>query len=104
MAWTYLFIASLFEVAWASGLKYSEGLTKVGASIGTIVASIISFLLLAKAMQTLPLGTSYAVWTGIGVVGTAIFGMIYFGDSTNPFRLGSIALITIGIVGLKLTA
>ena len=104
MAWTYLFIASLFEIGWATGLKYSHGLTKVGVSIGTIVASIISFALLAKAMKTLPLGTSYAVWTGIGVVGTAILGIILFGDSTNPLLLASITLIIIGIVGLRLTA
>lgn len=104
MAWTYLFIASLFEIGWATGLKYSNGLTKVGVSIATIVASIVSFLLLAKAMKTLPLGTSYAVWTGIGVVGTAILGVIFFGDSTNPLRLASIMLILIGIVGLRLTA
>ena len=104
MAWTYLFVASLFEVAWATGLKYTHGLTKVGISIVTVLASIVSFVLLAQAMKSLPLGTSYAVWTGIGVVGTAILGIVLFDDSTNPVRLGSIALILLGIVGLRLTA
>ena len=102
MPWTCLWIAGLFEVGWATGLKYTDGLTKVWLSIGTVAASIVSFVLLAMAMKTLPLGTSYAVWTGIGVLGTAILGIILFDDSANPIRLGSMALILIGIVGLRL--
>ena len=102
MPWTCLWIAGLFEVGWATGLKYTDGLTKVWLSVGTVAASIVSFVLLALAMKTLPLGTSYAVWTGIGVLGTAILGIILFDDSANPIRLGSMALILIGIVGLRL--
>ena len=102
MPWTCLWIAGLFEVGWATGLKYTDGLTKVWLSVGTVAASIVSFVVLALAMKTLPLGTSYAVWTGIGVLGTAILGIILFDDSANPIRLGSMALILIGIVGLRL--
>ena len=102
MPWTCLFVAGLFEVGWATGMKYSHGLTRAWISVGTVVASIVSFVLLALAMKTLPLGTSYAIWTGIGVLGTAILGILLFNDSTNPIRLGSIALIFIGIIGLRL--
>jgi quaternary ammonium compound-resistance protein SugE len=103
MAWTCLLIAGLLEVGWATGLKYTEGLTRPGASVATIITSILSFVLLAWAMKTLPLGTSYAVWTGIGVIGTAILGMVLFGDSANPVRLTCIGMILVGIVGLRLT-
>lgn len=103
MAWIFLLVAGLFEVAWASGLKYSEGFTKLWPSVFTIVTSVISFVLLAQAMKTLPVGTSYAVWTGIGVVGTAILGVVLFGDSTQPARIAGMALILCGVVILKLT-
>jgi quaternary ammonium compound-resistance protein SugE len=103
MAWVYLIIAGLFEVAWAVGMKYTEGLTRLWPSAITIVTSIASFILLAMALKTLPVGTGYAVWTGIGAVGSAIFGMILFQESSHPLRLACIGLIVIGIVGLKLT-
>lgn len=103
MAWVYLIIAGLFEVAWAVGMKYTEGLTRLWPSAITIAASIVSFVLLAMALKTLPVGTGYAVWTGIGAVGSAIFGMILFQESSHPLRLACIVLIVIGIVGLKLT-
>ncbi len=104
MAWTYLLIAGLFEIVWAIGLKYTEGFTKLWASAATITAMIISFFFLSLALKTLPVGTGYAVWTGIGAVGTAILGIILFGESREIARLACIALIVIGIVGLKLTS
>jgi quaternary ammonium compound-resistance protein SugE len=104
MAWAFLLIAGLLEVGWATGLKFTDGLTKLWPSALTLVVSFISFVLLAQAMRTLPVGTSYAVWTGIGVVGTAILGMVFAGDPVQPARIGCIALILVGIVGLKLTS
>ena len=103
MAWVYLIVAGLFEIGWATGMKYAEGLTKPGPTAITIAASIVSFVLLALAMKTLPLGTAYSVWTGIGAVGSAILGIVLFQESGNPLRLACIGLIIIGIVGLKLT-
>jgi len=103
MAWVYLIVAGLFEIGWATSMKYADGLTKPGATAITIVASIVSFVLLALAMKTLPLGTAYAVWTGIGAVGSVILGILLFQESANPLRLACIGLILIGIVGLKLT-
>jgi quaternary ammonium compound-resistance protein SugE len=103
MAWIYLVIAGLFEIAWAIGLKYSQGWTKLGPSLFTGAAMLVSFFLLSSAMKSLPVGTSYAVWTGIGAAGTAILGMILFGESAALPRLLSIALILAGIAGLKLT-
>ena len=102
MAWVYLAIAGLLEVAWAIGLKYTEGFSKLLPSALTIAAMIGSVLLLGLALRSLPVGTGYAVWTGIGAVGTAILGIILFAEPATALRLGSIGLIVGGIVGLKL--
>jgi quaternary ammonium compound-resistance protein SugE len=102
MAWLYLFIAGLFEVGWAIGLKYTEGFSRLVPSLLTIGAMIISLALLGIALKTLPVGTAYAVWTGIGAVGTAALGIYLFGDPVTVARLASIGLIVAGIVGLKL--
>lgn len=102
MAWVQLLFAGLFEVCWAIGLKYTEGFSRLWPSVWTAGTMIVSIWLLAAAIRTLPVGTAYAVWTGIGAVGTAILGMIIFGESREAFRLLSIALIVAGIVGLKL--
>jgi len=104
MSWVILFIAGLFEVAWAIGLKYSDGFSKLWPSIGTTAAMLISVVLLGLAMRTLPVGTAYAVWTGIGAVGTVILGIVLFGDPANAARLACVALIVAGILGLKLTS
>lgn len=103
MPWVYLFIAALFEVVWAIGLKYTAGFTRTVPSTITVIAMIASFYFLAIAVKTLPIGTAYAVWTGIGATGTAIFGMIFFNESRDLLRLASIALILLGVVGLKLS-
>jgi len=102
MAWIILVLAGLFEVGWAIGLKYSEGLTKLWPTIGTVVAMIISLCLLGIAMKSLPVGTAYSVWVGVGSVGTVILGIILFGEPVNAARLISVALIISGIIGLKL--
>ncbi|MBK7499386.1 MAG: quaternary ammonium compound efflux SMR transporter SugE [Ignavibacteriales bacterium] len=102
MQWIILFIAGLFEVAWAIGLKYTEGFSKLWPSVFTIVCMIISMGLLAYAVKHLPIGTAYAIWTGIGAVGTAILGIILFNESKELVRIFFILLIVIGIVGLKL--
>ena len=104
MAWVYLTIAGLLEICWAIGLKYSEGFTRTGASTFTIAAMAGSFWCLSLALKQIPLGTGYAIWTGIGAVGTAIFGIILLGEAATPARLACIGLIVAGIVGLKLTA
>lgn len=104
MAWTYLFIAGLLEVAWAVGLKYTDGFTKPWPSAGTVAAMIASFFFLSIALRTLPIGTAYAVWTGIGAVGTATIGLIFFGESREVLRILCILLIVAGIIGLKLTS
>jgi quaternary ammonium compound-resistance protein SugE len=104
MAWTFLVVAGLLEIVWAIGLKFTEGFTRVGPSIATLAAMLASFYLLARALQTLPVGTGYAVWTGIGAAGTAIVGMLVLGESASPLRLLSLALIVAGIAGLKLAA
>lgn len=104
MAWVQLFVAGLFEVCWAVGLKYTEGFSKLWPSVWTVTAMVISFWLLASALRTLPVGTAYAVWTGIGAVGTAILGIALFGESREVLRLLSILLIVAGIAGLKLTS
>ncbi len=104
MAWVQLFLAGLFEVGWAVGLKYTEGFSRLGPSIWTVTAMIISFWLLAASLRTLPVGTAYAVWTGIGAVGTAILGIVLFGESREVLRLLAIGLIVAGIAGLKLTS
>ena len=102
MAWLYLLIAGLFEVAWAIGLKYTDGFTRLIPSIWTVVSMAVSFLFLSLALKTLPVGTAYAVWTGIGAVGVAILGIALFGEPATAARLASIGLIVAGIVGLKL--
>lgn len=102
MAWIYLFVAGLFEVAWAIGLKYTEGFSRLAPSLLTLAAMAISMALLGLALRTLPVGTAYAVWTGIGAVGTAALGIYLFGEPATTARISSIALIVAGIVGLKL--
>jgi quaternary ammonium compound-resistance protein SugE len=104
MAWLYLFVAGLMEVGWAVGLKYTEGFTRLWPSVLTVAALALSMVLLAAAVRTLPLGTAYAVWTGIGVVGTAALGIILFGEQAGAARLACIGLIVAGLVGLKLTS
>jgi len=101
MYWIILFIAGLFEIAWAIGLKYTEGFSKLWPSVFTIVCMIISMGLLAYAVKHLPIGTAYAIWTGIGAVGTAILGIILFNESKELIRVFFIFLIVVGIVGLK---
>ncbi len=102
MAWLLLALAGLFEVVWAVGLKYAEGFTRPLASTITIAAMAASVALLGLAMRELPLGTAYAVWTGIGTVGTAVLGIVLFAEPATALRLGCIALIALGIIGLKL--
>lgn len=104
MAWMQLFVAGLFEIAWAIGLKYTEGFTRVWPSVLTIAAMVASIAFLSMALKTIPVGTGYAVWTGIGAVGTAILGIVLFGESAAAARLACIALIVAGIVGLKLVS
>jgi quaternary ammonium compound-resistance protein SugE len=104
MAWLYLLIAGVLEVVWAIGLKYTEGFTRLWPSVVTLAAMVASIGFLAQALRSIPLGTGYAVWTGIGAVGTAIFGIVLFGESRNLFRLTSIMVIVIGIIGLRLTS
>jgi quaternary ammonium compound-resistance protein SugE len=102
MAWVLLLVAGIFEIGWAVGLKYTDGFTRLGPSLSTGVAMVASLYLLALSLKTLPVGTAYAVWTGVGAVGTAILGMLLLGESRSVGRLVSIALIVAGIVGLKL--
>jgi quaternary ammonium compound-resistance protein SugE len=104
MAWIYLFIAGIFEVAWAIGMKHSEGFTKLVPSLWTIGLMIVSFVLLSQAVKSLPIGTSYAVWTGIGAVGTVIAGIFIFQEPRDAIRLFFMGLILVGIIGLKWTA
>jgi len=104
MAWLYLVIAGLFEIGWAIGLKYTEGFTKLRPSVLTILAMLVSFFCLAQAVRTIPVGTGYAIWTGIGAVGTAILGILLFSESASFARVVCIGLIILGIVGLKLTS
>ena len=101
MAWIALCIAGLFEVGWAIGLKYAENFSKFWPSVGTILAMLLSLYFLSIALQTIPVGTAYAVWTGIGAAGTAILGMLLFGESRDLLRIGCILLIVTGVVGLK---
>ncbi len=102
MAWFYLLIAGLLEVVWAIGLKYTDGFTRLGPTTWTVGAMIASISLLGWAMKSLPVGTAYAVWTGIGAVGTVILGIVLFGESASFQRLACVGLIVAGIVGLKL--
>ena len=101
MAWIYLFLAGVTEVAWAIGLKQTDGWTRFWPSVITAILMVVSFVLLSLALRALPLGTAYAIWTGIGAVGTAIAGIVLFGEPRTAIRLGCIALILVGIVGLK---
>ncbi|WP_127958799.1 quaternary ammonium compound efflux SMR transporter SugE [Serratia microhaemolytica] len=104
MAWIILLFAGLFEVVWAVGLKYTHGFSRLMPSAITLLAMAVSMLLLAQAMKTLPVGTAYAVWTGIGATGTAIAGMILLGESVSLLRVLSLCLIIVGILGLKLSS
>lgn len=104
MAWVYLFVAGLFECGWAIGLKYTEGFTKFAPSVWTIVSMAISIWLLSVAMKSIPIGTAYAIWTGIGAVGVAILGMVLFGESRAVLRLICLLFIITGIVGLKIVS
>ncbi|MBL0028516.1 MAG: quaternary ammonium compound efflux SMR transporter SugE [Rhodanobacteraceae bacterium] len=102
MNWFILFLAGLLEIAWAIGLKYSEGFTKLWPSFWTVITMVASMVLLAIAMKSLPVGTAYAVWVGIGAVGTVVLGVVLFNESADFWRMASVGLIVAGIVGLKL--
>ena len=102
MAWALLFLAGLFEIGWAIGLKYTDGFTRVWPTTWTVLAMIVSVVLLALAVRTLPIGTAYAVWTGIGAAGTVILGIVLFGEPASLLRLLFVGLIVAGIAGLKL--
>lgn len=102
MAWIILFIAGLFEVGWAIGLKYTEGFSRLWPTIGTVLAMVISLWLLGIAMKSLPVGTAYSVWVGVGAAGTVVLGIVLLGEPANAARLVSVTLIIAGIVGLKL--
>ena len=104
MAWIYLLIAGLTEIAWAVGLKYTEGFSRLWPTVFTLISMAISFALLAKCMKTLPVGTAYAVWTGIGTVGTLIFGILLFHENVSAPQILCVCLIVSGIVGLRLLA
>ena len=102
LPWLYLLIAGLFEVGWAIGLKYTDGFSRLWPSLGTGAAMVISLAFLGLALKYLPVGTAYAVWTGIGAIGTVILGIVLFGEPATAARLGCVGLIVAGIVGLKL--
>lgn len=102
MNWIILFVAGLLEIGWAIGLKYTDGFTKLWPTVGTVLSLVASFLLLGLAIKTLPVGTAYAVWVGIGAVGTAVLGIVLFNESTEMLKMVSLGLICAGIVGLKL--
>jgi quaternary ammonium compound-resistance protein SugE len=102
MAWSILVVAGLLEVSWAIGLKFTEGFSRLWPTVGTVLAMIFSVALLGIAVKSLPVGTAYAVWVGVGAVGTAALGILLFGEPSSPARLVSIGLIVAGIVGLKL--
>lgn len=103
MNWLILLIAGLLEVTWSVGLKYTDGFTRFWPSIGTLIAIVISMVLLGFAMKSLPVGTAYAVWVGIGIVGAAVLGIVLFDESASPIRLISLIVIILGIIGLKLS-
>ena len=104
MAWAYLALAGLFEIGWAIGLKYTDGFTRIVPSMLTVLSMVVSVLLLGLALKTLPVGTGYAVWTGIGTVGTALLGIYLLGEPATAVRLACIGLIVAGILGLKLAS
>lgn len=103
MAWLLLILAGFFEVVWAIGLKYTEGFTRLYPSLYTLLAMLVSFLLLSKSLKTLPMGTAYTVWTGIGAIGTVIYGIYFLGEPATLIRIGCISLIIAAIIGLKLS-
>lgn len=103
-AWILLLVAGLFEIVWAVGLKYTDGFTRLWPTMGTLAALVVSISLLGLASKTLPIGTAYAVWTGIGAVGTVLCGMWLFGDSVAVVRLVCLGMILLGIIGLKVSA
>lgn len=103
MNWIYIFIASIFEISWAIGLKYSNGFTNLYSSVFTVVTMILSYVFLSLGVKTLPIGTAYAIWTGIGAVGTAIYGILFFNEPKDFLRVFFIFLIIVGIIGLRLT-
>ena len=104
MAWTYLFIAGLLEIGWAIGLKYTDGFSRLWPTVATLASMTLSVAFLGLALRTLPVGTAYAVWVGIGAVGTAILGIVLFDDSREPLRLLCLGLIVAGVIGLKLVS
>ncbi|KRG82126.1 quaternary ammonium compound efflux SMR transporter SugE [Stenotrophomonas sp. CW117] len=104
MAWIYLLVAGLFEVVWAIGLKYTEGWTRLWPSVGTLAAMAVSFWCLSQSLRSIPIGTGYAIWTGIGAVGAAALGIVLFGDSASWPRLLCIGLIVAGVIGLKIVS
>ncbi|MGH7768684.1 MAG: quaternary ammonium compound efflux SMR transporter SugE [Candidatus Binatia bacterium] len=104
MDWIFLFVAGVLEIVWATGLKFTEGFTKFWPSVVTVLAMAASVFLLAQALRTIPVGTGYAVWTGIGAAGTAVAGIVLFSESASLPRLASIAAIIVGIMGLKFTS
>lgn len=103
MAWIYILIASVFEISWAVGLKYSDGFTHLKASVFTVITMILSYVFLSLGVKNIPIGTAYAVWTGIGAVGTAVYGILFFDEPRDLLRIAFIFLIVIGIIGLRLT-
>lgn len=103
MNWVILLVAGLFEIGWAIGIKYTEGFTRLWPTVWTLLSMTLSVILLGVAVKTLPLGTAYAVWVGVGAIGTAVFGIILFNEPANAARVLSLALILAGIVGLKLS-
>ena len=103
MNWALLFLAGLFEIVWAVGLKYTAGFTRLWPTLGTVTAMAVSLGLLGLAMRSLPVGTAYAIWVGVGAVGTALLGIVLFDEPANIGRLLSLGMITVGLVGLKLT-
>jgi quaternary ammonium compound-resistance protein SugE len=102
MSWILLVLAGLFEIAWAVGLKYTEGFTRLWPSVGTLAAIVVSLALLGVAVKSLPVGTAYAIWTGIGAVGTVLLGIMLFGESASFVRLACVGLVLLGLIGLKL--
>ncbi len=104
MAWLYLLLAGVFEIGFAIGLKYTEGFTRLWPSVGTVASAAISLWLLTQALKAIPLGTAYAIWTGIGALGVATLGIVLFSESASPARLLCIAVIVAGVIGLKLTS
>ena len=104
MAWIYLVIAGLLEIGWAIGLKYTQGFSRLWPSVATVACMAVSFVFLSLSLKTIPIGTGYAVWTGIGAAGTALFGMIFLGEPRDIARVFCLFLIVAGVVGLKMTS